>query len=249
MKDIKDLLVHISSIYIGSEFKIDGWKVSDIEEYLNLSNKELGDLVNKTAKECQREGSEKAYDVNFIFDSNSEIKFITVVGMYVLVKHNKHSVKYSFLDSIFNELKERSIDELIRYQGYKNSNSVSETTKNKNSNYSWEMKGEYESKLYDKSLKIPNLDIDDKSHVFYDKRIVITGGFDHFDNRREMAQLIKDVGGDNNTAISKKTDFVIVGENPGPSKMKKIAALEIKTFSELEFIDLFEKQLLDEKRN
>ena len=40
------------------------------------------------------------------------------------------------------------------------------------------------------------------------------------------------------SAPSKKTDFVVVGENPGPSKMEKIEALGLRVLVEDEFLEL-----------
>lgn len=87
----------------------------------------------------------------------------------------------------------------------------------------------------------PDLDIQDKSHLFFGKTVVITGVFAHFPKRSQMAEMIFKVGGDNNTSISKRTDFVVVGEKAGPAKLKQIEAFGTKTLNENEFIKLFEK--------
>ena len=114
-----------------------------------------------------------------------------------------------------------------------------ERTKKKQGGIGWEELSRFELNKYDSDLKKPNLDIDDRSHLFYNKKVVITGAFENFGRRETMAKMIKRVGGDNNTTISKKTDFVIVGEKGGPSKMKKITELGTKTLNENEFIELF----------
>lgn len=88
----------------------------------------------------------------------------------------------------------------------------------------------------------PNLDLEDKSHFFYGKKVVITGKFNSFPKRSIMAELIYKVGGDNNTSISKLTDIVIVGQKPGPAKMRTIQELGIKTMTENEFLKLFENE-------
>lgn len=85
----------------------------------------------------------------------------------------------------------------------------------------------------------PNLEIEDQSHLFFGKIIVITGSFDSYPDRSVMAKLIYSVGGDNNTSISRKTDFVVVGKSPGPSKMKKVEELGITIIDEREFKELF----------
>ena len=86
---------------------------------------------------------------------------------------------------------------------------------------------------------INKIEVLDKSHLFYDKIVVITGEFPSFSSRNKMAEMIQNVGGDVNTAISKKTDFVIVGLKAGPKKLEQIEQYQIKTFTEHEFIKLF----------
>ena len=61
----------------------------------------------------------------------------------------------------------------------------------------------------------------DPSDFFYDKKVVFTGKLSTYD-REDLALLLKQRGADINATISKKTDIVIIGENPGPSKMEQI---------------------------
>lgn len=90
-----------------------------------------------------------------------------------------------------------------------------------------------------KSEHLEKIEVEDKSHLFYNKKVVITGEFPSFENRNIMAEMLQNVGADVNTAISKKTDFVIVGKKAGPKKMELIEKYLIPTISEHEFIKLF----------
>ena len=65
--------------------------------------------------------------------------------------------------------------------------------------------------------------------------IVISGVFSHF-SRDELKKLIEQHGGKNVSSISKKTTFVVSGENMGPSKLQKAEKLNIPILSEDEFI-------------
>ena len=65
--------------------------------------------------------------------------------------------------------------------------------------------------------------------------IVISGVFSHF-SRDELKKIIEQHGGKNISSISKKTTFVVAGENMGPSKLKKAERLNIPILSEDEFI-------------
>lgn len=69
------------------------------------------------------------------------------------------------------------------------------------------------------------------------KSIVISGTFSHH-SREEYKEMIESYGGKNVGSISKKTSFVLAGENMGPSKLEKCQALGIPIISEDEFLSL-----------
>ena len=63
----------------------------------------------------------------------------------------------------------------------------------------------------------------DPNNPFYNKKIVITGLFDI--EREELAQHLKSLGADLDTCISRRTNFVFVGREAGPSKLSKLQSL------------------------
>lgn len=69
--------------------------------------------------------------------------------------------------------------------------------------------------------------------------IVISGTFTHH-SRDEYKQLIEQHGGKNVSSISKKTSFILAGDNMGPSKLEKAQKLGIKLMSEDEFLAMIE---------
>lgn len=75
------------------------------------------------------------------------------------------------------------------------------------------------------------------STKFEGKSFVVSGVFNAF-SRDELKALIEDNGGKNVSSISKKTDYVIAGENMGLSKLEKATALNIPILSEDEFVKL-----------
>lgn len=75
-----------------------------------------------------------------------------------------------------------------------------------------------------------------KEEVLKGKKFVLTGTLKNF-TRKEAEELIVSLGGKVSSSVSKNTDFVIVGENPG-SKLQKAKALNVKTITEEEFIKL-----------
>ncbi len=73
-----------------------------------------------------------------------------------------------------------------------------------------------------------------KENFFTNKKCVLTGGLETM-GRNEAKALIESFGGVLSESVSKKTDIVIVGENPG-SKYDKAKALGIYIMNEEEFI-------------
>lgn len=65
--------------------------------------------------------------------------------------------------------------------------------------------------------------------------IVVSGVFTQF-SRAELKELIEQHGGKNVGSISKKTTFVLAGENMGPSKRQKAEKLGVPLLTEDEFI-------------
>lgn len=63
----------------------------------------------------------------------------------------------------------------------------------------------------------------DPNNPFYDRKVVITGDFSQ--ERKQLGISLKRMGADVNTAISKKTNYVLIGTNPGPSKMEQLDKL------------------------
>jgi len=67
--------------------------------------------------------------------------------------------------------------------------------------------------------------------------------------RNEAAKRVKDLGADIDTGVNKRTDFVIVGQGAGPSKLKKIEDLnssgsKIRIIIEDDFLDMINKSCL-----
>jgi len=72
-----------------------------------------------------------------------------------------------------------------------------------------------------------------------DKVFVLTGALTEF-TRDQAKTLIQDLGGRVTSSITSKTDYVVVGENPG-SKLKKARDLGVETLDEDGFIRLLER--------
>ena len=95
----------------------------------------------------------------------------------------------------------------------------------------------FAAKKIEKNDLRPDFDVENKDNPFYQKRVVFTGDLITY-SRKEAAHKIKLLGADVNTSISKRTDLIIIGRNPGPSKMEKIEKLLIQIISEVDFLKM-----------
>ncbi|MCK4673292.1 NAD-dependent DNA ligase LigA [candidate division WOR-3 bacterium] len=73
------------------------------------------------------------------------------------------------------------------------------------------------------------------------KTFVFTGELDSI-TRHEAQSKIRKLGGHPSSSVSKKTDFVVAGRDPG-SKYKKAKKLGVKTISEQEFLSMIKRYL------
>ncbi len=79
-----------------------------------------------------------------------------------------------------------------------------------------------------------------KSDILGAKSFVISGVFAHH-SRDEYKAMIESNGGKNVGSISKKTDYVLAGENMGPAKLEKAQKLGIPIISEDDFLKMLEE--------
>jgi DNA ligase (NAD+) len=71
------------------------------------------------------------------------------------------------------------------------------------------------------------------------KIFVVSGVFEIY-SRDELKKAIEDNGGKVGSSISSKTDFVIAGDNMGPSKLEKANQLKIAIISETDFKNMID---------
>ncbi|MCP5469780.1 MAG: NAD-dependent DNA ligase LigA [Chlamydiales bacterium] len=72
-----------------------------------------------------------------------------------------------------------------------------------------------------------------EDHPFHGKTFVLTGALEHF-TRDSASALIRERGGKVSGSISKKTDYLLLGEDPG-SKYEKAKKLAVPILTEKEF--------------
>ena len=76
-----------------------------------------------------------------------------------------------------------------------------------------------------------------QSDILLGKSIVVSGVFSHH-SRDEYKAMIEAHGGKNVGSVSKKTSFILAGENMGPEKRKKAESLGVEILTEEQFLEL-----------
>lgn len=86
-------------------------------------------------------------------------------------------------------------------------------------------------------LEADEEDLSGHTDILQGKSIVISGVFSRH-SRDEYKELIEKHGGKNVGSISKKTSFILAGDNMGPSKLEKARSLGIAIIDENEFLSM-----------
>jgi DNA ligase (NAD+) len=90
------------------------------------------------------------------------------------------------------------------------------------------------SKLLDSGVKIlPPKKVGEK---LKGKKFVLTGGLENL-TRSEAERKIRLLGGNPTSSVSKKTDYVVAGENPG-SKINEAKKIGVKILNEKQFLEM-----------
>jgi len=90
-------------------------------------------------------------------------------------------------------------------------------------------------KSFGVQLQISEEELAGQTELLLNKTFVISGVFEKV-SRTDLKKLIEKNGGKNTSSISKKTDYLVAGENMGPAKLKKAEDLGISLLSEDEFL-------------
>ena len=212
---------------------------NSIINLLNIEESKFDKLILTTIKKCHLLGKTYIFRANLNY-SEDKVSEIGVIGIYLLLTLNSDLKRYKHFLEYIPYFKELSFDlslsllnRLVRPKAKRK--------KSGNSNFNIEDITDLELKKVSIELKNPDLEeILNKEHIFYDQNIVITGSFDSFPVRNDMAEIIFNVGGKIKSAVSKTTDYVILGTNAGPSKLKIIEDLNIRTITENEFLKIFQ---------
>lgn len=228
-------------------FDIVGFGEKIVEQLMNeglISNAgDIFELKIGDLKPLERFAEKSAQNIIESIEKSKKItleKFLFALGIRfvgeetaVLVAKNKDQItkeKIKNLQDVINIFPEISKDQWIEIKGIgdKSAESLSEWFNNKNN-----------LKLLEKMnklgiiLEFPNQFNESKNYKLFNKTFVLTGELSSF-TRDEAKDMIRKRGGDISSSVSKKTDYVVAGENPG-SKYEKAKELGVKIIDEIEF--------------
>mgnify|MGYP003850861033 CR=1 FL=1 len=201
----------------------------NIGDLYELKKEQLENLERMAEKSAQRitDGLEASKEVPFervLFALGIRYVGETVAKTLVKKLHTIENIKNQTVDQLTN------IDEI----GQRIAESVVD----------WFSKPEHLElleKLEEKGLQFAISE--DQLEGYTDKlagfNIVISGTFEQH-SRDELKALIEKNGGKNVGSISKKTSYLLAGNNIGPSKLEKVKKLNIPMISEEEFLKMIE---------
>ncbi len=105
--------------------------------------------------------------------------------------------------------------------------------------YDW-FRSEYKKKLLEKfkkvGVRVLKQEVSEKSSKLKELTFVFTGSLESL-SRERAEELVRENGGDTSSAVSKETDYIVAGEEPG-SKYEKAKKLGVKIISEKGFLSM-----------
>ena len=91
-------------------------------------------------------------------------------------------------------------------------------------------------KSYGLQLEVSAAVLENQTNILENQIFVVSGVFYQL-SRNELKKAIEDNGGKVSSSISKKTNFIVAGDNMGPSKLTKAQDIGVAIISEQDFID------------
>lgn len=101
------------------------------------------------------------------------------------------------------------------------------------------------SRLREAGLQFEVVEGEQASEKLKGLTFVVSGVFEM--SRNDMKNAIEQNGGKVSSSISTKTDYLIRGENMGPSKLEKAESLGVKMISEKEFLGMIGNEINEQK--
>lgn len=206
---------------------VDGGLVKDFADLYRLNVKTLAELERMAQKSAQNviDGIEKS-------KSQTLGRLIAALGIRHVGGQNAEILAEHF--GSIDSLKKAAIEELTEIEqiGPVLAKSIYEYFHNSTN-----------LKVIDKLVAAgisPQQKQTKKSNKLAGKTFVVTGTLENF-SRSQIEQTIKENGGKASSSVSKNTDFVLAGAEPG-SKLDKARQLGVKIINEIQFLQMIGKK-------
>lgn len=201
----------------------------DLEPLEKFAEKKSENIINSIKKS---ENITLSKFINSLGIPNVGAETSFIIGQHIKTEYKKQNDIENIIDFIVNYFSNTFIEEIqnIENVGEKIAVSLQEFFNN-----------EHNRKLLDKFKEIPikiHLDEIIENKNFSGKTFVFTGTLSTIE-RNNAKDFIKKLGGSVSESISKNTNYLVIGENPG-SKLDKAKELGVKIIDEKEFKKMIE---------
>jgi len=203
--------------------------ISNYADLYDLEEKQIIPLERMAAKSAENiiKGIEASKNIPFekvLFALG--IRFVGETVAKKLAKHYKNidNLEHASFEELItvDEIGDRIAQSIIDFFG--NPDNVSIVNRLKEKGVQFEVD---QSSLLDQTDKLKGL-------------IFVVSGVFHIFSRNDLKKSIEDNGGKVSGSISKKTNYIIAGDNMGPSKLVKAEDLGVPIISEQEYLKLLE---------
>lgn len=208
----KGLIEHISDLYILHE------KMDDLKQMERFGEKSINNMLNGIEKSKQMPFEKVLFGLG--------IRYIGETVARKIATHFKNvdsliQATYDELISV-DEIGGRIAESLVEY--FKNPKHIEQIQKLQQAGLQFKTE-EREISLASEKLK--------------GKTFIISGVFADY-SREELAQLIESNGGKILSSISGKLNYLVAGDNMGPSKLEKANKLNIPIISDRELLEMIQ---------
>lgn len=202
------------------------------EEGLITDASDLFDLKPGDIAALERFAEKSADNIYNSIQSAKEIdlaRFIYALGIKHVGEQTAFDLAAHF--GTLEKLRTASLDELNAIE-----NIGEVVAKSIHEYFSDKQNQKFVDRLLEKGIRIRNQELGIRGGKLKGLKILVTGTLDSM-SRDEAKHAVLENGGDWVSAVSKNTDYLVVGENPG-SKLAKAEKLGVRVIDEKEFLKL-----------
>jgi DNA ligase (NAD+) len=244
----KENIIHFVS---RKGFDIEGLGEKIVEQLINegiiFNASDIFELTQGDLESLKRFAEKSADNLVKAIEKAKKIefpKFLYALGIRhageetaVLVSHNMEHIthnKIKNLEDIIENFSKINIEDWLKIKGIgeKSAESLDQWFNDRENIKLLE-------KMRDFGVNVIIPRIQNTNHKLQNQSFVLTGELDSM-SRDEAKEKIRALGGNISSSVSKNTDYVVVGKNPG-SKYDKARELGVKILNEKEFDRLLEK--------